>query len=130
MIQKDDISKRGTPVWKFISFSGWHSLRYQAVYYVLMAVPLMVFGSYVLFRILPAHLAAMMSAIVIPLATYFLADSYTTGVLGPSIYSNGISLVSRSPFRYHGRFIRFSEIKLVKIGLDDSAFDLAFLQGI
>ncbi len=111
-----------------MSFSGWHSVRYHAIFYPLMAGSLIGLGLGLFFWLLPVSWAALLSALIIAYAAYSFTDSYKADVLGPSIYSNGISLVSKNPFRYHGKFIKFSEIKLVRIGLDDSAFDLAFLQ--
>ena len=38
--------------------------------------------------------------------------------LGPSIYSNGLLLISRNPLKMHGEFIPFQSINVMWIGLD------------
>ncbi len=105
------------------------SLKTELYYFVPMYVVTLAIIPYVLFRFLPFYVAIVGTIIVIVGVLLAMESNLKDNVLGPSMYSNGISLISKNPFRFHGRFIRFSDIKLVKIGLDDKMVsDVAFLQ--
>jgi hypothetical protein len=121
-------SELGTPLWKHNTYDK-RSLRYFTIYTVTPSILVSFAFLFLLFCFVGSYLAIVASAIVIVGAVLLVWNSFKSWVLGPSIFSKGISLVSKNPFRLHGRFIKFSEIKCVKIGLDDNVeSDVAFLQ--
>jgi len=105
------------------------SLKTHLYFFLPMFVAFLVFFPYILFHLLPLYGAMIASIIVVAGVLLLMVANLKETLLGPSIYSNGISLGSKNPFRFHGRFVRFSEIKLVRMGLDDKKVsDVGFLQ--
>lgn len=127
MNKMTDRRQFGTPVWKYMDYDR-SSLKTMLNYFLPIYVVLLALFPYLFYHLLPFCVAFVASIVVIIGVLLLMEQNLKENLLGPSIYSNGVSLVSKNPFRFHGRFIEFSEIKLVRIGLDDSVSDLAFLQ--
>jgi len=133
-LEKGDVpvlndDERGENIWKHI----FQTETSQKAMLMMIAVSIIIItiGSTILLIWDDIILMCVLLIITLPLASLVIQALNKTYLLGPSIYSNGILLVSKHPFRLDGEFVPFSNINIIRIGLcqtneDDISFAVRY----
>ena len=117
----------GEPIWKHIVYSK-RSLKHYYGFLLIQLIGIIV-GYLIFFIFMDTEFYLQIIIVIMFIAFFYVTTQRVVKfeLLGHSFYPNGILLFTKSPLKIYDRFVNYSEISNIRIGLSPKKLeDLAF----